>query len=264
MNSRAQSIHEAAASGYAQAADSYVKGRPGYPVEIQGWLRDRLDLRAGKVAVDLGAGTGKFTPYLTATGARVIAVEPVRAMLDRLTAKQPRVEAIAGTADAIALPDGSVDAVVCAQSFHWFATPRALAEIRRALRPGGRLGLVWNVRDDRVGWIARLNEIVNQAEGDTPRYARGQWRTLFPFPGFSPLHEHHFSHAQTGPHDDLILHRVRSTSFIAALPPEARDAIEAQLKTLIASAPNLRGHNEITIPYDTVAFDAIKTNESSP
>ena len=257
MNSRAQSIHEAAASGYAQAADSYVKGRPGYPVEIQGWLRDRLDLRAGKVAVDLGAGTGKFTPYLTATGARVIAVEPVRAMLDRLTAEQPRVEAIAGAADAIALPDGSVDAVVCAQSFHWFATPPALAEIHRALRPGGRLGLVWNVKDDRVDWVARLDRIVERHQGDAPRHRSGAWRKVFPARGFGPLHEDRFPHRHTGPPEVVILDRVRSTSVIAALPPDERAKVEDETRALIAD--EFPDASAVTVPYETAAYWVEKT-----
>jgi len=47
-------------------------------------------------------------------------------------------------------PTPQLDAVVCAQAFHWFATREALAEIRRVLQPGGMLGLIWNVRDETV------------------------------------------------------------------------------------------------------------------
>lgn len=251
-------IHPAAAGGYTTAADNYVRGRPDYPPEVSFWLRDTLGLEAGKVVVDLGAGTGKFTPRLVETGAQVIAIEPVAQMRSKLSDALPEVDARAGTAEAIPLPDNSVDAVVCAQSFHWFSTPQALAEIHRVLKPGGKLGLIWNMRTDRVAWVAQLNQIVNSVEGDTPRYHTGAWRTVFPFPGFGPLQEQQFTHGHTGSPEDVILNRVRSTSFIAALAPEDRAKIEEQVNALIAAEPALQGQETVTVPYDTFAFSTLK------
>ncbi|WP_219215776.1 class I SAM-dependent methyltransferase [Variovorax boronicumulans] len=254
----ASTLHHAAADGYLTAADSYVRGRPDYPPEITAWLRDTLGLTAGKTVVDLGAGTGKFTPRLVATGAKVIAVEPVAPMLARLSDALPQVEALSGTATAMSLPDASVDAVVCAQAFHWFATAEALSEIRRVLKPGGQLGLVWNMRDARLDWVAQLDRIVNQAEGDAPRYYTGAWRKVFPAAGFGPLQEQHFSHGHHGAVEDVILHRVRSTSFIAALAAPERAKIEDQVRALIAATPALRGKESLTVPYTTAAFNAVK------
>ncbi|MDN2710249.1 methyltransferase domain-containing protein [Janthinobacterium sp. SUN118] len=251
-------IHHAAADGYATAAASYVKGRPDYPPEVSAWLKDALGLRPGVTVLDLGAGTGKFTPRLLDTGATVIAVEPVPAMLAKLSAALPKVTALAGAATAIPLPDASVDAVVCAQAFHWFATPAALDEILRVLKPGGRLGLVWNLRDASVPWVARLDAIVNRAEGDTPRYYTGAWRQAFPHAGLSPLQETHFSHGHTGSAEDVLLNRVRSTSFIAALPPQERQRIDDDIGQLIAAEPALRGQDVVTVPYRTAAFVAHK------
>ncbi len=150
------SVHHAAAQGFGAAAEAYQRARPDYPAVLADWLHDELDLAPGRVVVDLGAGTGKFTPFLRATGARVVAVEPVEAMRAALVAAHPDVEALAGEAERLPLADASVDAIVCAQSFHWFARPAALAEMRRVLKPGGALGLVWNVRDARVAWVATL------------------------------------------------------------------------------------------------------------
>lgn len=124
MTTPTHSIHHAAAEGYQANADRYVKGRPDYPPEIAAWLRETIGLHAGMTVIDLGAGTGKFTPRLLETGAQVIAVEPVPQMLEKLSAALPQVKTLAGTAEAIPLPDESVDAVVCAQSFHWFARRR--------------------------------------------------------------------------------------------------------------------------------------------
>jgi ubiquinone/menaquinone biosynthesis C-methylase UbiE len=57
------------------------------------------------------------------------------------------IRVIDGSAERIPLPDQSVDVVVAAQAFHWFDAVAAAKEIRRVLKPGGRMGLIWNVRD---------------------------------------------------------------------------------------------------------------------
>src|ERR1700723_2308101 len=138
-------IHRMAVEGFTAGAATYVEGRPEYPAEIEAWLAHDLGLGSGKTALDLAAGTGKFSPRLLATGASVIAVEPVRAMLDQLIRQFPHIDAHGGSAQHIPLDDDTMDAVLCAQSFHWFATCEALQEIHRVLKPGGSLGLVWNV-----------------------------------------------------------------------------------------------------------------------
>ena len=107
-------IHQAAAQGFASQADTYARGRPEYPAEIDTWLRGALDLHAGRAVLDLGAGTGKFTRRLVQTGATVTAVEPVAQMRAQLAATAAPVQALAGSAEAIPLADASVDAVVCA------------------------------------------------------------------------------------------------------------------------------------------------------
>lgn len=133
-----------AAPSFALVAAAYERARPGYAAGAVELLARELDLRPGRTVLDLGAGTGKLARQLVATGARVVAVEP----LDELRAfVPPGIEAHAGTAEAIPLPDASVDAVVVAQAFHWFDEAAALAEIRRVLRPGGRLALVSNRRE---------------------------------------------------------------------------------------------------------------------
>ncbi len=108
--------------------------------------------------------------------------------------------------------------MVCAQAFHWFASTEALDEIARVLKPGGKLGLIWNLRDTRVGWVPKLDAIVNAQEGDTPRYYTGAWRKVFPHPAFGPLQAEHFHHVPTGPPEGVIFNRGRSTRLLPASP----------------------------------------------
>lgn len=249
-------IHRAAREGFAAKAESYVTGRPDYPREITDWLRGELGLGEGATVLDLGSGTGKFVPYLQNTGARVLAVEPVDAMRARLVAAHPGVVTTAGSAETIPLEDGLLDAVVCAQSFHWFANAAALAEIRRVLRPGGALGLIWNVRDESVPWVAALSRLIAPYEGDAPRYHTGAWRRLFPAEGFGALREHRFPHAHVGPAEAVIVERTMSVSFIAALPEDERRMVADRVRRQIADTPELAGKAEVAFPYETCAFSS--------
>lgn len=252
-------IHQAAATGFEREADRYVTGRPDYPAGVAAWLTDDLGLGADAVALDLGAGTGKFLPFLRATGARLVAVEPVAAMRAHILAEQPEVDVREGTAQAIPLPDASVDVVTCAQAFHWFANAEALAEIARVLRPGGRLGLIWNVRDAEVPWVRRLTAILDPHQGDAPRHESGAWRQAFPDPHFGPLHERTWRHAHSGPARYVVVDRALSVSFIAALPPAQLEQVERDVRQLIADTPELAdamGHARF--PYMTRAYSAVR------
>jgi SAM-dependent methyltransferase len=253
-------VHDAAARGFGAGAASYVSGRPDYPPELTAWLRDVIGLRAERTVVDLGAGTGKFLPSLRTTGVRMIAVEPVDAMRSVLSADNPDVEVLAGAAECIPLADGSVDAVVCAQAFHWFANPEALAEIHRVLRPGGMLGLIWNVRDESVGWVAALTGIIAPYEGDAPRYRSGAWRRVLPSPGFGTVKESRFPNAHEGDAEQVIVDRTLSISFIAALPEGEREQVRDQVRALISATSELAGQAKVAFPYETAAFAFRRTD----
>ena len=240
----------------AQAA-AYVRGRPDYPADIEDWLRAALGLGAGSVAVDLGSGTGKFLPRLIATGASVIAIEPLDEMRRHLVAAHPQIDARAGRAQQIPLPDGSVDAVTCAQCFHLFAVPEALAEIRRVLKPGGALGLVWNMRDRTVPWVARIIAVMPDDHGSTDFDALAL-QAAFPAPGFSALREQRFANPQTGSPENVIIDRVLSVSAIARLPQAERDGVIARARDVIATTPELAGKPQVTFPNVTRAWSCRK------
>jgi SAM-dependent methyltransferase len=183
--------------------------------------------------LDLAAGTGKFTRQLVPLGAELIAVEPVARMRRKLAEVLPGVTALAGTAEEVPLDDRSVDAVFCAQAFHWFDADRALEEIHRVLRPRGGLALIWNVRDEAVEWERRLSELFKRYEANAPRKRWGRWRPAFERTTlFTPLEERLFSHRQEGDVDTMLA-RVASISFVSVLPDEERHEFLAEVRKLV-------------------------------
>ncbi|HUQ11736.1 MAG TPA: methyltransferase domain-containing protein [Steroidobacteraceae bacterium] len=244
-------LHPTAAQGYGQGANIYARGRPDFPPQALEWLRQDLGIGPGSITLELGAGTGKFTRLLAKTGTDVIAVEPVAAMLAQLSAEMPGIRALRASAQSLPLADASVDCAICAQSFHWFATAAAVAEIRRVLRPGGALGLIWNVRVQSVSWVSELTRLIDRHEGDAPRYDDGEWRKEFPAPGFGVMRERSLPHLHTGSAEQVIVDRMASVSFIAALPETEKRVLLDQVRALIDRTPELAGQSAVSMPYET-------------
>ncbi|HVZ44024.1 MAG TPA: class I SAM-dependent methyltransferase [Ramlibacter sp.] len=249
----AREVHSAAQQGYTREAATYSRGRPGYPSELQEWLRGTLGLGPGKRVADVGAGTGKFSKLVLATGAEVVAVEPVASMR-REAAGVAGLQVVEGTAQHLPFADASLDAIVCAQAFHWFASAEVLDEFARVLEAGGKLGLIWNVRDESVDWVRRLTDIMSPHEGDAPRYWKGEWRDAFPHAGFSALEKTAFAYEHTGSPQQVVIDRVMSVSFIASLDEAGQAGVRQQLEELLATHPELRGRETLRFPYRTDAF----------
>ena len=95
-------------------------------------------------------------------------------------------------------------------------------------------------------------------EGDAPRYHTRKWQQLFPATGFSPLREQHFSNGHTGSPEQVIIDRVLSVSFIAALSSCEQKRVASEVRRLIAESPDLVGKAQVTFPYDTAAFSCVK------
>jgi SAM-dependent methyltransferase len=172
----------------------------------------------------------------------------------RIEDELTEVAALAGTAEAIPLGDGSVDAVTVAQAFHWFHGDAALAEIHRVLAPGGRLGLVWNGREELEPWQKRLSEIMEARRVDEPRYLLGTWREAFERTTlFTPLRHARFEIVQEL-EPERVVDRVVSVSFIAALPEEERARIADEVRMLLADDPATRGRARVELPYRTDVF----------
>ncbi|CAN5587143.1 hypothetical protein BH10ACT7_BH10ACT7_15310 [soil metagenome] len=234
------------ANSFGQAVDQYDAARPSYPEGTAEWL---APIDAGTV-VDLGAGTGKFTRSLVGAGLTVIAVDPDTAMLQKLVANLPAVRAIPGTAEVIPLPDASVDAIVAAQAWHWVDTARAVREAARVLKPGGTLGLVWNIRDESVEWVHQLSLVMG--------LSRAEETMRTPIVIGTPFGETEQRTTRWTRHFTLdeLLALVASRSAVITADEATRQRIFAGVRDLVASHPDLKDRPTIPMPYVTHAFRA--------
>ena len=232
------------AASFARVADAYEQARPGYPADAVLWLAGETPCDV----VDLGAGTGKLTRSLAALGHHVVAVEPLGEMLDRLRGAVPGVTAVAGSAESMPLPDGGADVVACAQAFHWFDHGPAIAEIARVLRPGGRVALVWNVRDERVPWVDELSDAMVGRTG----VDRGAAEPIEQSGLYGPVEHATFEHTQTVDREALRS-LVLSRSYCAVLPEEERAPILGRVDRLFDEHAR---DGLLTLPYVVECFRA--------
>lgn len=222
------------AGRFASVADAYERGRPEYPLAVVGALSAELGLAPDARVLDLAAGTGKLTRRLVAAGLDVVAVEPQEALRDRLAAGVGEERVIEGVAEAIPLPDGSVDAVTVADGFHWFDHARALAEIRRVLSSGGGLAVLITIPDwTGASWAHELGTLMREARPEHPFFDGPPWsEAVRAAGGWSEPREVRVTTSQpTDP--GRIVDYVASMSFIAALPDAARAELLVRATALV-------------------------------
>jgi SAM-dependent methyltransferase len=225
------------AGSFGSEAEAYALGRPGYPREaIEFCIGDRP-----RRVLDLGAGTGKLAVALLALGHEVVAVEP----LERMRALIPSAaEVVDGSAESIPLADESVDAVLVGQAFHWFEQHAALGEITRVVRPGGPVGLLWNLLDDDVPWIAAVADAF-----DAEDRASLAGDVDLPFQGVAGLAEPTsatFRHLHATDAEGLIAN-VASRSTVILADEQRRQQVLDRISVLAPAGP-------FDVPYICVAW----------
>ena len=232
---------EKAAAGdqFGNAAREYELGRPQWPAELIDQVSGELGLGADATVLDLAAGTGKLTRDLVPRFGRVIAVEPDSGMRAVLEEVVPDAEALAGSAQAIPLPDGSVDGVFTAEAFHWFASDETVAEIVRVLRPGGGFVIFWNIDfgDIEPALPDEVESALDEAftrggEPGLPKVLSGFWRTPIEAAPFEPLRELEMERTIASD-DERWLANMLSVSSIASQSEEARAELAARLRELV-------------------------------
>ena len=232
------------ARSFGSLAADYAEHRPGYPPDAIRWA---LGGAAGPV-LDLAAGTGKLTAGLLSMGLPVTAVEPDDEMRAELTRRFPLVEALAGTAEAISLGDGSVGAVVVGQAFHWFDQAAALDEMARVLRPGGAVGLLWNGEDANVGWVAGLLAVAGMGGAElsaVPAHDRFTAPEVAVFPN-----------PQRRTVDSLVA-TLGTHSRMIVMPAEERAAVLGRVRAYLEGRPETAG-GEFDVPLVTKVVRAVR------
>ena len=240
------------ASSFGPAAVSYAEHRPDYAPAAVRWA---LEPAPGPRVLDLGAGTGKLTGTLVALGADVVAIEPDPAMLAELRRALPGARAVPGSAEAIPLPDASIDAVLVGNALHWFDMAVAGPEMARVLAPGGVLAGLWNVLDDRVDWVAGLERVAGSA-AIGPRDTLTNWRAataglLFPehLRAAGPPEQAEFAHGQRRTAESLVA-TLMTRAGLLVMPERERVATLGRIRAFLAGAPETAG-GEFTLPMLT-------------
>jgi SAM-dependent methyltransferase len=245
-----ESVRARQAGSFGAVAADYDAARPSYPADAVAWLTGPPP----RDVLDLGAGTGKLTELLVAAGHRVSAVDPSTGMLEQLRRRLPGVLTAVGGAEDVPLPDGSADVVTVAQAWHWFDQARAPLECGRLLRPGGRLALVWNERDESVDWVGAVWEPLNRSGGTGMSLLADGWQdAIAQHAPFGPVRQAVFRHAQTLTRDGL-LRLISSRSAVAVLEPAARDALMAEVTAVLDAHPASRGKDTLLLPYETHCY----------
>jgi SAM-dependent methyltransferase len=162
----------------------------------------------------------------------------------------PTVPVLAATAENLPLRTGSVDAVTVAQAFHWFDADAAFAELQRVLRPGGRVGMIWNARDRTVAWVDQVWAVMDRVERRAPwrDHDRDGDEAFGQRAGFGPLRRATFRHGQAVTPEGVV-DRFRSVSHVAVLPAPEREAVLSEVREILASHPETRGRDQLLIPY---------------
>ncbi|MBB5870744.1 SAM-dependent methyltransferase [Allocatelliglobosispora scoriae] len=240
---------------FGAAASLYDRARPTYPAEALTWTFAPLGAGPLRV-VDLGAGTGLLTRVLLAAGHEVIPVEPDAGMRAALAAATPGVTALAGSAEEIPLPDGSVDAVVAGTAYHWFVPERAHPEVARVLRPGGVFAPIWNDRDTTEDWTMKLAAIMRSYRGSFERRHELD-RTMTFGDLFGPVVKAEFRHAVPQTPQGLA-DLIASRSYYLVADEARRQEMLDDVAALCATHPDLAGRTAFDLPYVTAVYRAVR------
>lgn len=248
--------HDVLARSFQLTGPDYDRYRPSFPPPAIDLL---VPARVGGI-LDLGAGTGKLTELIVDRAERTYAVDPSARMLAVLRAKLPDVIAAIGSAEAIPLPDASVDVVVVAQAFHWFERDAACREIGRVLRPGGRLGLVWNGADPACAWDVACARIAHpertasdaanviDAAGGTETDDAGER-----LPGFTLRDEQHLVWAEDITRPDYLKRWHTVSTFLSADAGE-RARMTAEMEAVLDTDPSTRGRDVLALSQSTAVY----------
>jgi SAM-dependent methyltransferase len=230
-------------AGYSRIAKDYDKGRPDYPPEAISFFINALELHPRQKVLDLASGTGKLTKALIGFDLCLCAVEPVEEMRSFFSERFPAVPMFEGKAESIPLPDGSMDAVLVGTAFHWFDGEKALSEIGRVLKKGGKLGLIWNIFDGKQPWVGKIRQLIEPGID-----LKMCWQESFlHHPGFQVMGHHEMEYFISGKVSD-VLNRIDSAKIMGTLSPKKKQELVKKALDILA-ADEISRQEIFGIPY---------------
>jgi SAM-dependent methyltransferase len=240
---------------FSNRVDDYVRYRPHYPPAVLTWLQVRFGLNPGKIIADIGSGTGISAALFLHAGYTVMAVEPNKEMREKsaeLLNHFPGFTAIGATAENTSIPDGSVDAIIAGQAFHWFDAEKSKKEFRRILKTDGIVALIWNERKTVSPFEMEYDELIVRHGKD---YIKVDHRNIhkedidrFYYPQTCELKI--FDNHQDFSFDGLK-GRLLSSSYVPAKNEPGYPAMIHDLERLFEK---YHEHGSIRINYDTRLF----------
>lgn len=224
------------AEQFGAIAGDYERGRPDYPPAAVGALAAELGIGPGARVLDLAAGTGRLSRALLAAGFDVVAVEPASSLREATAASLGADRVRDGTAEAIPLDAASVGAVTVGDAFHWFDQARALAEIRRVLRPGGGLAVLTTVPDWRgASWAHEVGELLAGSRPVHPRFDGPPWEDAVRAAGeWTPLREIRVTFNRPASTEQVVDYAA-SFSWVAGMPEDEKREFLDRARTLIST-----------------------------
>lgn len=245
---------------YTERAESYARGRPGYPLDALAPLASIAGITPPAHVADVGSGTGNLAGSLLRIGYRVHAIEPnaaMRAVADRRFRGHPGFRSVAATAEHTPLPDHSMHAITAGQSLHWFDLAQARVEFTRILRPGGALLAVWN--EMKCTACAFCLSLDSALSGLLPAYVMAKADEPDPvdlvtavMPPGTSVHLSHARYSQQLTHNGLW-HRIFSTSYAPGPDGPAGERLRHALAALYRDH---RTDGVVTLHYVTTTITA--------
>jgi ubiquinone/menaquinone biosynthesis C-methylase UbiE len=242
---------------FSDLADVYERYRPDYPEEILGILQKDQNLKTSSIVADIGSGTGKLARLFLSNGNKVYAVEPndqMRALGEALFSANPDFISIKGQAESTSLGTRSVDFIVCGTAFHWFEKNPAKTEFKRIAKPGGKVMLVWNRRNNAREMMQQYDLILQKFCPEYERIGRERFSKKEICDFFEPhsVSEYNIGHFQEFDFDGF-LGRIRSTSYCPRENSPEYASLIPELESLFA---HYELNGKVRFDYITVMFVA--------
>jgi SAM-dependent methyltransferase len=245
---------------FGAVAGEYDRLRSGPPPEALDWMlpSDATD------ALEIGAGTGILTRLLVERVGHVTAIEPDERMRAVLAATTAGADVQAGVAEALPAADASCDVVIAASAWHWVDEARAVPEVARVLRPGGRLALVWSGPDRSVDWMRSLwaGGIVFEPEERDAVDQRRRSRHVVNLDaaGASPFHQPEkslFRWTKPMTREDLVA-LCGTYSVVITMDDTTRERHLRAMRRFLDEQEFLSGRDVIDVPMRAYCFRADK------